>query len=108
MAPAELEDAIRGLEGVDDVAVIGECLFSKVPQFRSSSNLSQSLLNFFDFSGVPHPRAGEVPKAYVIRGDQALTETDIKVTKLTIIIMRKHTNFLPVMFNHCLNLTCKC
>jgi len=50
VAPAELEDAIRGLEGVDDVAVIG----------------------------VPHPRAGEVPKAYVIRGDQALTETDIK------------------------------
>ena len=24
VAPAELEDAIRGLEGVDDVAVIGE------------------------------------------------------------------------------------
>jgi len=50
VAPAELEDTIRGLEGVDDVAVIG----------------------------VPHHRSGEVPRAYVIRGDQALNEADIK------------------------------
>ena len=48
-----------------------------------------------DFSGVPHHRSGEVPRAYVIRGDQALTETDIKVAQLTIftLILRRHTNF---------------
>ena len=46
-----------------------------------------------DFSGVPHPRAGEVPRAYVIRGDRALTETDIKVAELTIVVMRKRTSF---------------
>ena len=28
---------------------------------------------------MPHPRAGEVPRAYVIRGNEALTEKDIKV-----------------------------
>ena len=80
----------------------------KSPSIQIEFKFVSKPFNFFYFSGVPHPRAGEVPKAYVIRGDQALTETDIKVTKLTIIIMRKHTNFLPITFDHCLNLTCKC
>ena len=39
VAPAELEDLIRGLAGVRDVAVIG----------------------------IPDPRAGEAPRAYVVR-----------------------------------------
>ena len=39
VAPAELEDLIRGLAGVRDVAVIG----------------------------IPDQRAGEAPRAYVVR-----------------------------------------
>ena len=51
VAPAELENHIRGLEGVTDVAVIG----------------------------VDHARAGEVPRAYVVKGREGLTEEDVKV-----------------------------
>ena len=51
MAPAELENHIRGLEGVTDVAVIG----------------------------VANARAGEVPRAYVVKGREGLTEEDVKV-----------------------------
>ena len=46
VAPAELENLLRGLAGVRDVAVIG----------------------------VPDQRAGEVPRAYVVRETEALTE----------------------------------
>ena len=49
VAPAELENVLRGLEGVADVAVVG----------------------------VPDHRAGELPRAYVVRkGD--LTEEQVK------------------------------
>ena len=51
VAPAELENHIRGLEGVADVAVIG----------------------------VADARAGEVPRAYVVKGKEELTEEDVKV-----------------------------
>jgi len=50
VAPAELENHIRGLEGVTDVAVIG----------------------------VANARAGEVPRAYVVKGKEGLTEEDVK------------------------------
>jgi len=50
VAPAELENHIRGLEGVTDVAVIG----------------------------VANARAGEVPRAYVVKGREGLTEEDVK------------------------------
>ena len=46
VAPAELENLLRGLTGVRDVAVIG----------------------------VPDQRAGEVPRAYVVRETEALTK----------------------------------
>ena len=49
VAPAELENVLRGLEGVADVAVVG----------------------------VPDQRAGELPRAYVVkRGD--LTKEQVK------------------------------
>ena len=49
VAPAELENLLRGLPGVADVAVIG----------------------------VPHERSGEVPRAYVVRADAELREEDV-------------------------------
>ena len=50
--PAEIEDLLRALEGVKDVAVIG----------------------------VPHEKYGEVPRAYVVKHDgaQGLTEDSVK------------------------------
>ena len=50
VAPAELEDLLRRLSGVKDVAVIG----------------------------VPEERAGEVPRAFVVKEDESLTEEDVK------------------------------
>lgn len=45
MAPAELENLVRSLDGVADCAVLG----------------------------VPHPRAGQVPRAVVVKGRKNLT-----------------------------------
>ena len=50
MAPAELEDVIRRIGGVKDLAVIG----------------------------VEDERAGEAPRAYVVRESEAVTEADIE------------------------------
>ena len=50
VAPAELEDLLRRLGGVKDVAVIG----------------------------VPDERAGEVPRAYVVKAAESLTEEEVK------------------------------
>ena len=62
VAPAELEDAIRGLDGVDDVAVIGECQFSKVPLFRLSPNVSHSLSkSVLTFQGCHTPELAKFP-----------------------------------------------
>jgi acyl-CoA synthetase (AMP-forming)/AMP-acid ligase II len=47
--PAEVEQALMRLEGVNDVAVVG----------------------------MPEERLGEVGKAYVVRGDETLTEDDV-------------------------------
>ena len=49
MAPAELEDVLRGLTDVEDVAVIG----------------------------VESEREGEVPRAYIVRSSSALTEESV-------------------------------
>ena len=51
VAPTELENLIRSLPGVLDVAVIG----------------------------VPDERAGELPRAYVVKADQSLESKDIEV-----------------------------
>ena len=50
VAPAELEDLLRRLGGVKDVAVIG----------------------------IPDERAGEVPRAYVVKATDSLTEEDVR------------------------------
>ena len=50
VAPAELEDLLRRLDGVKDVAVIG----------------------------VPDERAGEVPRAFVVKADERLTEEEVE------------------------------
>jgi len=50
VAPAELENLIRSLEGVMDVAVIG----------------------------IPDERAGEIPRAYVVKADDRLEEKDVQ------------------------------
>ena len=50
VAPAELEDLLRRLSGVKDVAVIG----------------------------IPDERAGEVPRAYVVKASDSLTEEDVR------------------------------
>lgn len=50
VAPAELEDILRGHPGVADAAVIG----------------------------VPDQRSGEVPKAFVVSKGPKLTEDDVK------------------------------
>jgi len=50
VAPAELEDLIRGIPGVKDVAVIG----------------------------IDDAKAGEVPRAYVVKDDAELTEDSVK------------------------------
>ena len=52
VAPAELEDVLRGLSGVEDVAVIG------VESTREAE--------------------GEVPRAYIVRSDEAVTEATIQ------------------------------
>ena len=49
VAPAELENTIRSMAGVMDVAVIG----------------------------VPDERSGEVPRAYVVRSEDNLTEREV-------------------------------
>ena len=54
VAPAELENLIRSLPGVQDVAVIG----------------------------VPDERAGELPRAYVVKADQNIQSVDIEVEQL--------------------------
>ena len=51
VAPAELENLIRSLPGVQDVAVIG----------------------------VPDERAGELARAYVVKADQNIQSEDIEV-----------------------------
>ena len=51
VAPAELENLIRSLPGVLDVAVIG----------------------------VPDERAGELPRAYVVKDGQNIQSEDIEV-----------------------------
>merc|ERR1719219_117755 len=48
VAPAELEDVLRGLDGVADVAVIG----------------------------IPDQRSGQVPRAYIVR-EEGLTEEQV-------------------------------
>ena len=55
VAPAELENLIRSLPGVQDVAVIG----------------------------VPDERAGELPRAYVVKADQNIQSEDIEVEHLS-------------------------
>jgi len=50
VAPAELENHIRALDGVTDVAVIG----------------------------VADAKKGEAPRAYVVKGREELTEEDVK------------------------------
>ena len=49
VAPAELEDVLRSLSGVKDVAVIG----------------------------VKSEREGELPRAYIVRADESLTEESV-------------------------------
>jgi len=51
VAPSELEDILRDLPYVDDVAVIG------IPSHEKG--------------------AGELPRAYIVRGDPKLTEDDV-------------------------------
>ena len=61
VAPAELENVLRGLEGVADVAVVG----------------------------VPDQRAGELPRAYVVKkGD--LTEEQVKSHVAEALAPHKH------------------
>ena len=50
VAPAELEDVLRSLAGVADVAVIG----------------------------VDHERLGEAPRAYIVRRDDELTDEKVE------------------------------
>lgn len=49
VAPSELEDIIRRFDGVDDVAVVG----------------------------IPDERAGELPRAYVVRRNRSVQEQQI-------------------------------
>jgi len=62
VAPAELEDLIRGIPGVADVAVIG----------------------------VADVKAGEVPRAYVVQDDKDLTEEKIKENVANKLSAHKH------------------
>jgi len=62
VAPAELENLIRSLPGVLDVAVIG----------------------------VPDERAGELPRAYVVKADQSLESKDIEGPVAMALSKHKH------------------
>lgn len=62
VAPAELENLIRGMEGVVDVAVIG----------------------------VPDPRAGEVPRAYVVRAHPELQAHTVQEHVASSLSRHKH------------------
>ena len=62
VAPAELENSIRAIPGVMDVAVIG----------------------------VPHERAGEVPRAYVVKSMDDLKEETIINTLAEQLSKHKH------------------
>jgi len=62
VAPAELENLIRSLEGVMDVAVIG----------------------------IPDDRAGEIPRAYVVKADANLEEKDVQVFVAKALSKHKH------------------
>jgi len=50
VAPAELENLVRSLDGVADCAVLG----------------------------ISHPRAGQVPRAVVVKGRESLTVDEVK------------------------------
>ena len=56
VAPAELENTIRSMEGVLDVAVIG-------PSVSHQNQVHKDLL------GIPDERSGEVPRAYVVKNE---------------------------------------
>merc|ERR1712025_1001018 len=62
VAPAELENLIRSMDGVVDVAVIG----------------------------IPDERAGEVPRAYVVRDGERIQEQDVKNLVSTSLSSHKH------------------
>ena len=62
VAPAELENTIRGIPGVMDVAVIG----------------------------IPNERAGEVPRAYIVKSSDDLKEETIINTIAEQLSKHKH------------------
>jgi len=62
VAPAELEDLIRSMATVQDVAVIG----------------------------IPDDRSGEVPRAYVVKADDNLEEVDVKDYVASSLSKHKH------------------
>ena len=71
VAPAELENLIRSMAGVLDVAVIG-----------MEDELSNESVDFniVFHVGIPHERSGEVPRAYVVRGDEKLETKVVEVS----------------------------
>ena len=73
VAPAELEDVLRGLDGDADVAVsiiailiMFVCLFVHHRHLQCSPQVI----------GIPDERSGQVPRAYIVR-EESLTEKEV-------------------------------
>ena len=85
VAPAELENLIRSMAGVLDVAVIG--MEDECP------------VEFHEFHlvfhiGIPDERAGEVPRAYVVKKDENLETKAVKVSFFLVNISCIFSHFL--------------
>ena len=70
VAPAELENIIRGIPGVMDVAVIG----------------------------IPNERAGEVPRAYVVKKSEDLQELTIITIKTEFLSLNKPRKYFHLIY----------
>ena len=84
VAPAELENLIRSMAGVLDVAVIG---------MEDELCNESAYFNIIFHIGIPDERAGEVPRAYVVRGDEKLEAKVVEVSLCLRIYLLYPSNF---------------
>ena len=78
VAPAELENLLRSMDGVLDVAVIGKIL------------LWENILKCRLLPGIPDERAGELPRAYVVKSNDSLAEKDVQDFVANALSKHKH------------------
>lgn len=68
--PAELEEILRDHPDIADAAVSFQDEFVLLAAFKT--------LSCFQVIGIPHKNSGELPRAYVVKKNENVTEKDIK------------------------------